>query len=260
MPSTGTASFTVTRDQLIEDSLRMIKVIQETDAANATQIRIASQALNMLLKNMQSNGLPLWCYQLITIPMVVGQESYTIGPVGADVTTTRPLRLFDGSFIRDITNSTPACQNDTPLRLISRLEYLQYGSKATQAIPNSIYWQPWIDDSGGTTSPSTGYGTLFVYTTSSTTQRTIYANFQRPIYDMTSGDDEFDLPSEWFRCLKYMLAGDLAYDFPNADRDLAKEIRELGRAFQNELQDWSTETAAVTFQPDQTSYRSGWRG
>ncbi len=255
MASSGTSSFTVSRDELIESSLRVIGVLQESDPPNATQIRQANIALNMLLKNMQSNGLQLWTYQLIQIPMVVGQTAYTIGPVGADVTTTRPLRLFDGSFIRDTTSDTPSCQFDTPLRFISRLEYLQYGNKAIQAIPNSIYYQPWIDDSGGTTSPSTGYGTLFVYTTSSTTQRTIYANFQRPIYDISTATQEFDLPQEWFRCLKFMLAGDLGLEYPQVDRDRAKEVREYGRALQEELQDWSTETAAVTFQPDYMSYR-----
>ena len=253
MASTGTAAYTVTRDELISSSLRLLRVLKETDVANATQIRYANMALNMLLKNMQSNGMQLWTYQLITIPMVVGQLSYTIGPTGADVTSTRPLRLFDGSFIRN-TACTPYI--DTPLRLISRLEYLQYGNKSVQAIPNSVYYQPWIDESGGTTSPSTGYGTLFVYTTSSLTTQTIYCNFQRPIYDMSSATDEFDLPQEWFRCLKFMLAGDLSFEYPQVDPNWAKEIIAKGREFQQELQDWSTETAAVTFQPDQMSYRT----
>ncbi len=252
MPSTGTAAYTVDRDELIHASYRLSRALQETDVPNATQIKWANMALNMLIKNMMSAGMQLWTYQLIAIPMVVGQVSYTIGPVGANVTTTRPLRLFDGNFIRN-TACTPYI--DTPLRLISRLEYLQYGNKSVQAIPNSVYYQPWIDDSGGTTSPSTGYGTLFVYTTSSLTTQTIYCNFQRPIYDMTEATNEFDFPSEWFRCLKFMLAGDLAWESPQVDREWVKELRGEGKRLQDELQDWSTETAAVTFQPDSQSYR-----
>jgi hypothetical protein len=250
MASTGTAAYTVTRDELIEAAFRLLRVLNETDVPNATQIKWANVALNMLLKNMQSNGLQLWTYQLVAIPMVVGQTSYTIGPSGADVTTTRPLRLFDGSYIRDAT--APTCPIDTPLRLISRLEYLQYGNKSIQAIPNSVYYQPWIT-SGSTTSPSTGYGTLFVYTTSQTTARTIYCNFQRPIYDMTSGTDEFDLPQEWFKCLKFMLAGDLAFEYPQVDINWARELRTEGKRLQDDLQDWSTETAPITMQPDQAT-------
>ena len=77
MPSTGTASYTITRNELILSTLRLLRVLKESEVANATQIRYANMALNMLLKNMQSNGLQLWTYQLIEIPMVVGQESYT---------------------------------------------------------------------------------------------------------------------------------------------------------------------------------------
>ena len=252
MASTGTAAFTVTRNELIAASLRVIRVLKETDVPNATQIKNANITLNMLLKNMQSNGMQLWTYQLLAIPMVVGQFVYTIGPVGADVTSTRPLRLFEGSYIRD-TTCTP--YYDTPLRLISRLEYLRYGNKSIQAIPNSVYYHPGIDLVSGLTSPSTGYGTLFIYTAPSQTTRTIYANFQRPIYDVSASGDEFDLPQEWFRCLKFMLGGDLAFDYPQVDPAWAGKVIDMGKQMQDELQDWSVENAAVTFQPDQMSYR-----
>lgn len=249
--TTGTASFTVTRNELITQSLRILRVLAETDVANATQIRNANTALNMLIKNMQSNGLDLWTYQQIVIPMVIGQNSYTIGPVGADVTATRPLRLFEGSFIRDL-----SCQPylDTPLRVISRREYLQFSGKFTEAVPNSIYYFAGIDIADGTTSPSTGYGTLYVYANPSQNTRSIYANFQRPLYDMTSGTDEFDLPQEWFRCLSFMLAGELAWTYPKVDPGYAKEIRAMGRDLQQELQNWSVEETSMYMQPDQQMY------
>lgn len=252
MASTGTASFTVTRTELIAAAFRTMRVLLETDVPNATQTKYANTALNILLKNMQSNGLQLWTYQSIQIPMVVGQVSYTIGPSGADVTTTRPLRLFDGSFIRDV-SCTP--YYDTPLRIISRKEYLQFGSKSTQAVPNSVYYFPGIDLASGLTSPSTGYGTVYVYTAPSQSTRTLFLNFQRPIYDMSSGDNEFDLPQEWFRCLKFMLAGDLAYEYPKVDPTWAKTLRDQGKTLQDELQSWTVEDTPMTFQPDQMNYR-----
>ena len=251
MATTGTASYTISRNELITQSLRILRVLEETDVANATQIRNANGTLNMLIKNMQSNGLQLWAYQQIIVPMVVNKNTYTIGPVGADITATRPLRLFEGSFIRDL-----SCQPyyDTPLRVISRREYLQYGSKFTQAVPNSVYYFPGIDDVGGTTSPSTGYGTLYVYTNPSQNTRSLYLNFQRPIYDMTSANDEFDLPQEWFRCLSFMLAGDLGWTYPKVDPKYCKELTAMGRNLQNELQNWSVEETSMYMQPDQQVY------
>lgn len=253
MSTTGTASFTVTRNELVDSAFRVMRVLRESDSPNATMRRQANSALNVLLKNMQSNGLQLWTYQTIIVPMVIGQNSYTIGPVGADVTTTRPLRIFEGSFIRDL-----SCQPylDTPLRIISRKEYLQFSGKYTQAVPNSIYYFPGIDIADGTTSPSTGYGTLYVYANPSQNTRSLYLNMQRPIYDMTTADNEFDLPQEWFRCLKFMLAGDLAFEYPKVDPVYARELRAMGRDLQNELQNWSVEETSMYMQPDQQIYYS----
>ncbi len=251
MSTSGTATYSTTRDQLITGALRILRVLRETDAANATQIANADETLNILLKNMQSNGLGLWTYKQIIIPMVIGQNSYTIGPSGADITANRPLRLFEGSFIRDLT-----CEPyyDTPLRIISRREYLQFGSKFTQAVPNSIYYFSGIEDGDDTTSPSEGWGTLYVYTNPSQNTRSIYCNFQRQIFDATSGSQELDLPSEWVRCLRFMLAGELAWEYPKVDPAYAKEIRAMGRQLQDELQNWSVEETSMYMQPDQQMY------
>lgn len=251
-PSSGTASFTVTRDEMVESSYRKLRVLKEGDVPNANQIKYANTTLNMLLKSMQSNGLQLWTYQLLAIPMVVGQEVYTIGPVGANITTTRPLRLFDGSFIRNTQNNLTF---DTPLRVISRQEYLQYGNKNTQSIPNSIYYDSKIDVAGGTTSPSTGYGNLYVYATMAQgVSYTVYGNFQRPIYDISAADQEFDLPQEWFRPLSFMLAADLSYEVPNVPPQVAADVRGMAKMLHDEVQDWSVETASMTLQPDSQMY------
>ena len=257
MPSTGTAAFTVSAGEMIDSSLRKLRVLKEGDVANQRQRRFARRTLNMLLKNMQSNGMQLWTYEEIQIPMVPGQNFYTIGPVGADVIHTRPLRLFDGTFIRNV---CAGATFDTPLRVISRLEYLNYGSKNTQGVPNSIYYNPTIDIvSGpfkGLTSTATGAGELTVYVTPMDATRTIFGNFQRQIYDINVDADEFDLPAEWFRPLSFLLASDLSYEVDGVDPNVAATIRAKAKTQHDEIQNWTVETASVTFQPDpQMLYR-----
>jgi hypothetical protein len=247
MPSTGTAAFTITRDGMISAALKRLRVLQEGVAANANQLSDASDALNMMLKSWATKGLKLWCYQQVIVPMQAGKQNYTIGPSGADVIATRPLRvLLDGNFIRQVLNGV---NYDTPLRLISRSEYMQFGVKSSTGVPNSIYYHPGIDAAGGTTSPSTGYGTLYVFVTAVDATRTIYLNAQRPIYDMSAAGDEFDLPAEWFLAIQYGLMAIIADDY-DVDENRIIRITQLADRYLSEAVGWSTEEASTTFSPD----------
>lgn len=251
MASTGTASFTIDRNGMITSALRAIHILQDGQTATSTEISDASEILNMLIKNWQAEGLWLWTYQLVAIPMVTNKYLYTIGPVNADVLIPRPLRLFDGSYIRD-TVCNPNV--DTPLRLISRLEYLQLGSKLSLGVPNSIYWDAKIDTQSEITSPSLGHGTLYVYSNPMDDTRVIYANFQRQLYDMTNATDEFDFPSENFMALKWGLAAELAdeYELP---QDRIMRIEGKAKYYRERMADWSVEWAPMQFTPDWVTAR-----
>lgn len=267
MASSGTATFTVTRDTMVTAALRKLRVIDpEVGTPTTNMIATGVEAANIMLKHWAVHGLKLWCYQNIVVPMVVGKRIYTLGPSGADVTCVRPLRVFEyGNFLRD---TSCACDGngqgnfDIPLRLISRAEYRQFGYKFAQGIPNSIYYNPTIDttvaiegDDDNITSPGTGFGMLFVYVTSIDTNHAIYLNAQRPIYDLGATDDdatqEFDLPSEWFEAIKKGLAWRLADEYEVPEARIARLKMEADEALQL-CTDWSAEEASTTFQPDFT--------
>lgn len=246
MPSTGLANFTLNRDQLISASMRTLRVLQDGATPTANQITNGAEALNTLITNWQSNGLQLWTYQWLTIPCVVGKNTYTIGPTGADVTNVRPLRLMEeGCFIR---NTISGQQLDTPLVVLSRTDYANFGNKLSQGTINSIYYQPAID-SGLVTSPSVGYGTLYVYVTPIDATHSIIGNFQRPIYIMNNATDEFDFPAEWFLALRYGLAEILADEYEVPDGRLMR-VREQAQKHHDNVQDWSVEQSKFRFQPD----------
>ena len=102
--------------------------------ANLNQLVTGAEALNTLITNWQSNGLQLWTYQWLSIPCQVNKNTYTIGPTGADVTNVRPLKLMEeGCYIRDTSSGTPV---DTPLIVISRTDYANFGYKPSQGTPN----------------------------------------------------------------------------------------------------------------------------
>lgn len=246
MSSSGTASYSVSRDGIIKSSLRALRVLQEGQTPSAQMVTDAAEVLNMLIKDIQSDGLALWTYQLIAIPMVANKNSYTIGPTPADVVMPRPLRLFPGAFIRN-TATTPNI--DTSLTVISRSDFLQFSNKATQGIPNSIYYDSKIEMAGNLTSPSIGHGTLFVNSSPIDSTRVVYGNFQRQLFDMVNSNDELDFPSENFQMLRWNLAAELMDEYEVPEDRIAR-IERKAKYYRDKLEAWSVETTPMQFTPD----------
>ena len=60
MATSGSNDFKLTRDELINSSLRVLNVIGEGQVANTSQLSDGSQALNILVKSLQNKGNNLW--------------------------------------------------------------------------------------------------------------------------------------------------------------------------------------------------------
>lgn len=82
MATSGTVSFTRTRDQLIKAAIRKLGILAEGETPSAQQITDGAEDLNMMVKSWRALGINLWCYQEIAIFPVVGQTSFGIGPTG----------------------------------------------------------------------------------------------------------------------------------------------------------------------------------
>ena len=128
------ASYTQSRDKVIEGALRVLGVIGAGDTPTPQDYDNCSQALNLYIKQLQTKGMPLWKVEDLQVPMIIGQNTYNLGPTG-DVICTRPLRVVM-AFIRNPQNQ------DTTLMCISRQEYMQQGYKPSQGIPNQVYYDP----------------------------------------------------------------------------------------------------------------------
>ena len=116
MATSGTTTFSVTRNNIIESSLRLLGVLEEGAQPTAQAIENASMVLNMMLKDWQTDGIKIWTIHEMIIPLVNNQTSYTIGPAsGNDVIADKPLRLIQ-SFLRNI-SVTPNV--DLPMTIIS---------------------------------------------------------------------------------------------------------------------------------------------
>lgn len=224
------ASYRINRDQVINGALRVLGVIGAGDKATPEDYSNCSEALNLYIKQLQTKGLPLWKVEDLQVPMVIGQQSYTIGPTG-NVVTTRPLRVVM-AFIRSPQN------NDTVLQVISRQEYMQLGYKPSQGIPNQCYYDPQLDN-----------GVLYIYNAASATGWTIHLQVQMPVDDVLTPGAIPDFPSEWFNCLKFGLADQLAMEY-GVVAPVRAELAQRAAKLEEMMMDWSQEEASTMFAPE----------
>jgi hypothetical protein len=60
MSTSGSTVFNVTRDQLIAGALRLIGAVGQGETPTANQVTEAAEALNIMVKAWEADGMPLW--------------------------------------------------------------------------------------------------------------------------------------------------------------------------------------------------------
>lgn len=231
MPTSGTTTFTVTRDDIIKAALRSLGVIGIGDTPQNEDYTNCAFALNLILKTMAAQGYLLWCYVNITVPLTSGDGSYTIGPSGADVTSNRPIRLA-GAFLRDADN------NDVPLEVLSKSDYNMMTPKTQSGVPSSVYYDPTLDN-----------GTLYIWPVIDQTGYNLIATVQRQVEDIatgTSSTQNFDLPQEWFQPLRWMLCKEIAPEY-SVNLPKLQMIEARANEWEEKIANFTREEASVYF-------------
>jgi len=229
MATSGTYSFTVTRDDIIAASLRLIEVYGEGDVITPAAITNCAQALNIWTKSLCTKGLFLWCVQDLAVPMVAGQAAYSIGLLSGQ---PRPLRIL-AAYLRDTTG------NDVVLTITSRYDYVELGQKAAQGIPNQLYYDPQLSN-----------GIVTLYNVPSSSTYTLHLVIQRQIQDFNLATDNPDLPQEAYQMLKWGLANEIAPEYGVRD-SLLDRVERRAVAYLNEFADSQQEQVSVFFTPSE---------
>ena len=86
MSTSGTYTFTMTRDDIIKAALRQVGAYETGQAVDAALITDTAQALNILTKAMQTTLGGLWAITNITVFLNTTSSSYLVGPTGATAT------------------------------------------------------------------------------------------------------------------------------------------------------------------------------
>jgi len=240
MATSGTASFTLSRDEIIQYALRKTGVLALGVTPGATEVTNAAMALDMMIKSWITKGIKLWTLQELTLPLVANQSNYVIGPSGTtptpDLVEVKPMKLMQ-AWLRNVT-VTP--QNDIPLQILAQEQYNKFGSKFSTGTSNAVYMQVGRDNS-----------TIKTYLTPSTTAAGLYQMHllvQRPLQDAGVAATNLDFPSEWLYALGWNLAAELATDY-GVESERLQYIEAKAAKFLQEVEDFDTEYNSVYFSP-----------
>ena len=247
------STYTVTRDQIISLALRKLGVLEIGSVPDADTVSNAAMSLNLLIKQLSTEGLKLWKVSELVVPLTSGQTSYILGGSTSALMydtqnptvaiTDRPLKVIQG-FYRNI-QVTPNI--DTPVLVVSKQEYNVLGSKYSTGSSNTIFYDVKALN-----------GILYVYltpdaNTSTTTQLHLVA--QLPLNDINSASEIPDFPNEWMNTLVWNLADQLALEY-GVPMNARQEITQRAGAYKTMLSDWDVEAASTSFSPDFRSVTS----
>ncbi len=247
MATSGSTDFNATRDDIINRALRIVGLTAVGNTVPANDVSNAAEALEMMVKSLQTQGVRLWTRDWITSPrkgtgseVTNGGSNWTcIRPhtsdssnepgVGADSASYWVIRGTSGSawststaYTAANTFSLPAgyiqvdeawvrqSGTDTPLQRLSFEDYL------------NIYQK---DSTGRATvyavQETNSVPTVYIYPFPDATEIIINMLAVRVLEDFDAAGNNPDFPVEWLNMLVWGLADELAdeYHLPLPERE-----------------------------------------
>ena len=125
MTTSGTYSFSPSLGELTLYSFNLCGI--RNTALLQEHMEAARMSSNLMLSRWSNQGVNLWAVDLVTVPLVAGQSTYSV-----DANTVMILDAYLG-----ITNSGP--EIDRIIMPISRTEYASYPNKSQQGF-TTVYW------------------------------------------------------------------------------------------------------------------------
>jgi hypothetical protein len=230
-----TATFSVTCDQVVSAAIGLTGAIAGGETADATELNDGRFNLNVILKGWADKGYKGWLYQTKSFPVVLNQPSYTIGESGANVTNVRPERIAQAWW-----GDTATPQNTTPMTGLAREQFNRLTPKLSPGTPTSWYYDPQLLR-----------GVFYVWPVPNAANiQDLLISLQRPINDLTSGSDTFDIPQQVYKAVTFCLARDWAIFSFRTDERMARRIESRADMYEADAMNYQEEDASVYFTPN----------
>lgn len=233
-----TSNVSNTAAGIIQDAMVANGKVPAGSIPTSQQFADGMRRLNDMINLWQTQGLKLFLQRELTVPLVVGQTLYTIGPTGT-VIMPKPTRILQGFII-----NTSSIRR--PLVLISRDEW----ERLSQVTGNNGTINSFMVDKQELTLNLNLWpppDSVEVLNTA-----TFLAQYQatNPI----ALTDDVGFPQEWRIALMWGLADELATGQPQAIMDRCEK---RAMEYRQALQNWDVEDAPTYFNIDTRFYQSG---
>jgi hypothetical protein len=195
MTTSATYSFNPSLGELTLYAYNLIG-IRNTSLAQE-HMEAARMASNMMLARWSNQGVNLWAVDLVTVPLVQGQSTYTV-----DGDTMMILDAYVG-----ITNSGP--EIDRIIMPISRTEYASYPNKTQQGF-TTVYWFDRLITASRSTGSAGPSVTLWPVPDGNSAQVLKYYRVRQLQDSAFSGAQTVEVPYLWLEAFAYGLAERLA--------------------------------------------------
>jgi hypothetical protein len=142
----------------------------------------------------------------------------------------RPLRVLQ-AVVRD------SSDQDTTVDLISQQDYFDLSSKTTIGTVNQIHYDPQMNA-----------GVLYVWPSPDDVTSTLELIVERPIEDMDSALNDFDVPQEWYEPILYGLAERAAIFF-HVNEKIAIMLSKKADIYLKDAMDADVENTSLFLSP-----------
>lgn len=226
MSTSGTTSFNLKTNSLIEAAFEKLGIGTEGEALTADMYTRGNRALNLLVKTW--SAVPhLWIKTEGSITLVAGQAAYS---------------LPDAKRVLSVRRRITVGEIDTPMNQLAREDYFNLPNKSTQSTPVSWYFDP-----------QQASQTLYIWPTAAAAvvaAQSLKYTYLRTMQDMSASNDDLDMPQDWLEAVVYNLAKRLMPTYPVNDPQIAADIRDMAASLYAALSGWDTEPASIFLQPD----------
>lgn len=208
----------MTAQTLIQRILITIGALNQGETPSNSDAQSLLITINNMLATWETERLNVYQILLTVFPLVNATKSYTIGPTGAAVTASRPIKLVSANVLY----SNPlgsGLLHGPPMKLLSEAEYVGKVDRevATSPLPSELY-----DDYGFPNS------SLFVYPVPAFTAGTLQLQLGAfsPLPNFPDLVTDIQFPPGYIEAIQYNAAVRASPDF---DMSVTPEISLLAR-------------------------------